>query len=792
MNLFFLKKIYCYLCFFGCIYQSYSQSKITGTVTDESYQPIVGVTVSVVEKKGVGTLTDVAGNFSLTLPEGSFTLSFDYLGYRSLTYTVEVALTSKENIAIVLKRDEELLEDVTVIGKSEANRIKEQALTVNVIETEGLKNSSVDINMLLNTLPGVVVRENGGLGADFSFSINGFSGNQVRFFIDGIPQDNLGSSLTFNNFPANLVERVEVYKGVVPIFLGADALGGAVNIITNQKKESFLDVAFDTGSFNTQRASINGNYFSKKGFTLAVSSFFNYSNNDYTINGNEFNQDGFTLRDSLGNETGERQPTAQRFHDAYTSGMVWLKTGWVAQKFADKLLLSAIYSANDNEIQHGITPQVPFGNVRRKEQARLISLQFQKDSLFSQNIKAKIYGEFAEVTSKIIDTSSQVFDWLGNSRMRSNTVLGETGRSKTLFQFDDSRRIVNASFQYKINFQHTINLNYTKNYLKRQGEDPLSVIPIAFEDPQVIDKNIIGLSYSLKAFENQLSATAFTKGFFVGIESVLEDVFASNPDEQFTSFESTYNNFGYGIAVSYQIHPTLQVKFSFENTFRVPEGYEFFGDGLNLLPNPTLEPEESQNVNVGVLWNYRADNTNQYQIDANLFNRNSNNRLFLFTRGVQGFYINLTDVNTIGVDGQISISLQDNLYLKANATHQYLTNTDTEERIANEPYFFGNLETGYTFKNLIRKQGDLSLKWNTLFTEAFPSQSFTSAAEDERFSIPQQWSHNLEFGYSLRNNQYNLSFQIRNITNARLYDNLNVQKPGRAFFLKLRYYLTNS
>ncbi len=52
--------------------------------------------------------------------------------------------------------------------------------------------------------------------------------------------DYLGTSLTLNNIPPSMIERIEVYKGVVPVHLGADALGGAVNIVTKDEYRCFL------------------------------------------------------------------------------------------------------------------------------------------------------------------------------------------------------------------------------------------------------------------------------------------------------------------------------------------------------------------------------------------------------------------------------------------------------------------------------------------------------------------------------------------------------------------------
>lgn len=83
-------------------------------------------------------------------------------------------------------------------------------------------------------MAGVKLRVNSGVGSDYNFTLNGFSGRQVKFFMNGLAMDNFGDAFSINNLPANMVERAEVYKGVLPVGLGADALGGAVNVITRK------------------------------------------------------------------------------------------------------------------------------------------------------------------------------------------------------------------------------------------------------------------------------------------------------------------------------------------------------------------------------------------------------------------------------------------------------------------------------------------------------------------------------------------------------------------------------
>ena len=81
------------------------------------------------------------------------------------------------------------------------------------------------------------VRESGGVGSDMQLTLDGFSGKHVKIFIDGVPQEGVGSSFGLNNIPVNFAERIEIYKGVVPVGFGTDAIGGVINIITKKKRD---------------------------------------------------------------------------------------------------------------------------------------------------------------------------------------------------------------------------------------------------------------------------------------------------------------------------------------------------------------------------------------------------------------------------------------------------------------------------------------------------------------------------------------------------------------------------
>ncbi|WP_160114595.1 TonB-dependent receptor [Aquimarina sp. AU474] len=768
------------------------QELIQGVVLDQNSNPIPGASIRIIELENVGTTSGFNGEFEISLPKGLYTLETSFIGFKKNFYTIEVTGTTT-SLKIILQENIEALSDVIVKGKTEAKKIKEKAFEVEVIQTKGLKNASVDINAILTTIPGVNVRQRGGLGSAFDFSLNGLSGKQIKFFVDGISLENYGSSLSLNNFPATLIERVEVYKGVVPIYLGADALGGAVNIITNRRKNNFLDVSYDVGSFNTHRATLNGRYFSKKGFVIQLSSFYNYSDNDYTI-------DDIEVRDELGNDTGERRDNVRRFHDAYDSQMAHLKFGVVDKVFADQLLIGILASANKNEIQHPIDPQNPFGEVFTKNDVISASLNFEKNNLFNDRLKLKIYASIAQNQEKVVDTSSRKYDWFGNFIERGDQTLGEFESSKTLFEFKDNLHLINALAKYEINNLHALSFNYTKNYIKRKGDDPARTGRIAFQDPHIVNKNIFGLSYDVSLVNSNWNTSVFVKGYLLNSEGIIEDLFTNVEEDRFTKFENEFEELGYGLATTYKLSDDFQIKGSFEKTFRMPEGYEVFGDGFLLKSNPELLPEESSNVNFGALFSTNKNELN-IQLDTNIFFRESKNFIAIRSEGIFSRYYNTANARSTGFEGEIRTLYKGTYFLDLNATYQNIIDRNAGEnsgidflknqRIANIPYLFGNARMGARFKNILSGSDAFNMSWSTYYVHDYPLTSFVEGNPEDRDIIPEQFSHNLQLGYSFDQGHYNISLLARNITDAKIYDNFEIQQPGRAFYIKLRYYVSN-
>ena len=78
-----------------------------------------------------------------------------------------------------------------------------------------------------------------------------------------------------------MIERIDIYKGVVPIEFGGDAMGGVINIITRPLNRTFVDASYSYGSFNTHKSNLNFGYVGKNGFSVDVRALQNYSDNSY-------------------------------------------------------------------------------------------------------------------------------------------------------------------------------------------------------------------------------------------------------------------------------------------------------------------------------------------------------------------------------------------------------------------------------------------------------------------------------------------------------------------------------
>jgi outer membrane cobalamin receptor len=676
------------------------------------------------------------------------------------------------------------LDSISITASNEQNSTEKSAFNIAIIYTSDYLNSNKDINQVLDQTAGINIRSMGGLGSDFDLSLNGLSDKQIRYFIDGIPMEDFGSALSLNNMPINLVESIEIYKGVVPISLGADALGGAINIITPSLDEDFVDISYSYGSFNTHRLALVGQTSNLEGYFLRTSGYLNKSDNNYTMQ-------SVPVTDYLGNVLGTA--SAERFNDEYQSRMLTLKAGRIDAAWADEISLSLTYADNENNHQHPETStNIVFGKVHSKNTSKLISAIYAKRF---ENLSIKSYLLAGRITETFYDTYSRSYDWQGSFVKKTSPSQGELG-NRSQFKLTDDVIRMSIGGDYRFNNHSILSMNLTANNLERKGDEKIDVENTSFINPNSVQKNILGINQSFFLFDDALNINAFVKQY--NYHALINTDQVVNGVVQNTETKADISNTGYGTGLSYQLNNSNKLKASYEKTYRLPEADEILGDGMYIRPNPDLTAETSHNLNLGLL-----SQLNQTDLsisnEVNVFHRKASDFIrYVNDRVIKGIYKNTKNVDVTGIENSFSFSYQQFFDFQINATYQDIINKSKvgyngladnsyNSRIPNEPYLFANLRSGFTF--FTDNYQKFTAHWSSHYVEQYFLYSESSGYKDENRQIPEQLTHDIDIAYSMDHEQLNIGFTASNISDETVFDNYNIQKPGRAYYLKFRYSL---
>lgn len=212
---------------------------LRGTVLDENGEPLIGVTV-LIKGTSSGTVTDFDGNFSLNVPSDAI-LEISYIGYK----TQEISVGNQKNVVIKMVSDNEILDEVVVIGYQTVSR---RDLTGSVASVKGEDIASIPVSNVAQAmqgkLPGVnITSQDGRPDAEISIRVRGggsiSQSNEPLILIDGIP----GS---LNDIPSDQVESIDVLKDASSTAIyGARGANGVILVTTKGAKEGKTVVTYN-------------------------------------------------------------------------------------------------------------------------------------------------------------------------------------------------------------------------------------------------------------------------------------------------------------------------------------------------------------------------------------------------------------------------------------------------------------------------------------------------------------------------------------------------------------------
>lgn len=768
--------------FYLCVGVLYAQQVaiVKGRIT-AGKEPVVGAVVQLKELKKYA-VADAQGSFSLSVPyrEAPYTFSIESMGYKAQEQILTVA---QPVVVLNVAMEEEItaLTGITVEAITPIKQLEKSAYNVAAIDATKLTHLNSNAADMLAKASGVKVRETGGMGAESQINLNGFTGQHVRTFVDGVPISR-ASSFQIGNIPTELIDRIEIYKGVVPVTFGSDALGGAVNIVTKRSNAQYANLSYTFGSFNTHKSTLNVGAPLTDNIGIELNAYQNYSDNSYKV-----------LTHYLDLTKGIYSKDKQwfkRFHDRYHNEVIIGKVNIFKEPWADKLSFSLNYNQEYKQIQNANLMQIVFGGKYQTSYTYSTGIEYEKKNLL-KGLSFSVVGRYDLTTTNVVDEENRIYSWDGSYRIKPTK--GEAMYQNTVFE--GKTAYVAAHLDYWLNEKHFLQLTHTFSHYYRLTKSQLFTPFSSDADfmDRINQKNITGLSYKYvpndkwtvlafgKYYAAKATGPAVVSGH--GYLSVYED-----------HTERT-NALGVGIGSSYEFSKELLAKLSYEKSYRLPNDRELFGDGDLEIGANQLRPEHSENLNVNLSW---QPETNGHALLA---------EGGFALRYIQDYIIrnvastgaatskNHGKVLTLGGDFTLRYFYQKTFSVGGNLSYMDMRNRERKntngadsvtygDRVPNMPYLFGSADATYTFDSLLTQDDGLTLGYNLAYTHEF----FLSwQSEGAKITVPTQLSHDLSLTYTAPRNKYTLSVEVKNFTDALLYDNYSLQKAGRAFYVKASY-----
>ena len=216
---------------------------VSGTVVDESNEPLIGTTVSV-KNSTVAVVTDMDGNYTINVPSDGV-LVFSYIGYS----TIEEAVNNRSTINIVMSTDSKMLDEVVVVGYGVQRRGSVTGAVSGLKGDDMIKTKNENPqNMLTGRIPGVRVWQKSSEPGTYNNNMDIRGMGSPLVVIDGIPR----TVEDFQRINANDIEDISVLKDASAAIYGVRAANGVLLVTTKGGSKGKTTVSY-SGSYTIQK-----------------------------------------------------------------------------------------------------------------------------------------------------------------------------------------------------------------------------------------------------------------------------------------------------------------------------------------------------------------------------------------------------------------------------------------------------------------------------------------------------------------------------------------------------------
>lgn len=721
-----------------------------------------------------GTTTNKKGVAKLNTPaHQKLVLRVSYVGYQTITDTITA---NEKRHTLKLRPESTELANVVVFGKTKAQVIRESPEAVSVINAKELQGRSVSLETILNKTIGLKVGQAGGLGSSSRIIVHGLEGNRIQILWDGIPMNTSDGAFSLDEIPIDIIERIEVYKSIIPARFGCDGLGGAVNIVTKEFSTDYLDASYELGSYQTHKGSVfSRKNFPKSGILLGAGGYYTSAKNDYSFRVPE--------RENL---------LVKRDHDRFRSYMLKGKVAFTKLWF-DEISTEFGYYNRFNEIQ-GVLKNIQ--HAENKSGMFMLENKLIKSGILNNQLNFESHFSLSHTTNNFVDTARVNHDFEGNIYPSPNG-QGETG--DVPHNSNDKGLEINEriNLDYRLSVNHSLNLNTLINYARRQPNDDIASQHAGFiigGFPSKKTSVVSGLTWEAKLFGRKLTNMLSVKYFH--LHSEIEDLTSYEIIEAPKKKSNTTSQIGWIEAMKYEPFRGFHLKTSYQRAIRLPNSQELFGDGIITFPAAGLRPEKSHNFNLGFLIDKNdVFGLSRLQFEVNGFYMQVSDMIKLMKQHMAAGYVNAEKVHIKGIETELKLDISPTVYAYGNLTYQdvrdvldYLPGTQAPNptkglRLPNIPYLFANFGAEYHSDRLF-KNWYVKAFWDGKFTEEF--FYFWELTELQKRRIPRSFVNDIGLLLTYKN-KYSIALECHNLMNKEVWDQFRQPLAGRTFHLKFRY-----
>jgi len=721
-----------------------------------------------------GTTTDNKGIARLSAPSNQkLMLMVSFVGYQTIIDTI---ITNRKYYTLKLFPEPIDLADVVIVGKTRAQVLRESPEAVSVIDAKELQGRSISLETVLNKTIGLKVGQTGGLGSSSRIIVHGLEGNRIQILWDGIPMSNSDGAFSLDEIPIDIIERIEVYKSIIPARFGCDGLGGAINIVTKEFSTDYLDASYEFGSYQTHKGSVfSRKNFPKSGILIGMGGYYTTAKNDYSFRVPE--------RENL---------LVKRDHDRFQSYMLKGKIAFTKLWF-DEISTEFGYYNRFNEIQ-GILKNIQ--HAENQSGMFMLENKLIKSGILNDRLNLESHLSLSHMTNNFVDIAQVNYDFEGNIYPSPNG-MGETG--EVPHNSNDKSLEINEriNFDYKLSANQSLNLNTLINYAQRQPNDEIASQHAGFVIggfPSKKTSVISGLTWDTKLFDRKLTNMFSAKYFH--LHSEIEDLTSYEMIEAPKKKNNTTSQIGWIEAMKYEAFRGFHLKASYQRAIRLPNSQELFGDGIITFPAAGLKPEKSHNFNLGFLIDKNDIlGLSRLQFEVNGFYMQVSDMIKLIKQHMAAGYVNAEKVHIKGIETELKLDITPTVYAYGNLTYQdlrdvlnYLPGTQAPNptkglRLPNIPYLFANFGAEY-HRDQLFKNWHIKAFWDGKFTEEF--FYFWELTELQKRRIPRSFVNDIGLLLTYKN-KYSVALECHNMMNKEVWDQFRQPLAGRTFHLKFRY-----